>query len=102
MKDSVANVGADWIAVPMPAAEGYPEYKPGVNLNVYGYIYAKQGITNPEAIVVMLNHLVTDTQPHGCLMETVSFIKNITSWQQIRRSARQEPISDAVPDGGEY
>ena len=57
MKDSVANVGADWIAVPMPAAEGYPEYKPGVNLNVYGYIYAKQGITNPEAIVVMLNHL---------------------------------------------
>ena len=35
---------------------------------------------------------VTDTQPHGCLMETVSFIKNITSWQQIRRSARQEPI----------
>lgn len=57
MKDSVANVGADWIAVPMPAAEGYPEYKPGVNLNVYGYIYAKQGIKNPEAIVVMLNHL---------------------------------------------
>lgn len=57
MKDSVANVGADWAAVPMPAAEGYSEYKPGVNLNVYGYIYAKKGISNPEAIVVMLNHL---------------------------------------------
>ncbi len=57
MKDSVANVGADWKAVAMPAAEGYGEYKPGVNLNVYGYIYAKKGISNPEAIVVMLNHL---------------------------------------------
>ncbi|MCR5715417.1 MAG: extracellular solute-binding protein [Lachnospiraceae bacterium] len=57
MKDSVVNVGADWTAVPMPAAEGYGTYKPGVNLNVYGYIYAKKGISNPEAIVVMLNHL---------------------------------------------
>ena len=57
MKDSVANTGADWVAVPMPAAEGYSDYKPGVNLNVYGYIYAKKGIGNPEAIVVMLNHL---------------------------------------------
>lgn len=57
MKDSVVNVGADWTAVPMPAAEGYGVYKPGVNLNVYGYLYAKKGISNPEAIVVMLNHL---------------------------------------------
>lgn len=57
MKDSVVNVGADWAAVAMPAAEGYSEYKPGVNLNVYGYIYAKKGIEHPEAIVVMLNHL---------------------------------------------
>lgn len=57
MKDSVANVGADWTAVPMPAAEGYPDYKPGINLNVYGYLYAKKGISNPEAIVVMMNHV---------------------------------------------
>ena len=57
MKDSVANVGADWTAVAVPAAEGYGTYRPGVNLNVYGYIYAKKGISNPEAIVVMLNHL---------------------------------------------
>lgn len=58
MKDCVANVeGADWTAVPMPPAEGVEAYKPGVPLNVYGYIYAKKGIENPEAIVVMLNWL---------------------------------------------
>ncbi len=57
MKDSVVNVGADWAAVSMPAAEGYGAYKPGVSPNVYGYIYAKKGIEHPEAIVKMLNHL---------------------------------------------
>ena len=58
MKDCVANVdGADWTAVKMPPAEGVENYKPGVPLNVYGYIYAKKGIENPEAIVVMMNWL---------------------------------------------
>ena len=58
MKDCVANIdGADWTAVPMPAAEGVETYTPGVPLNVYGYIYAKKGIENPEAIIVMLNWL---------------------------------------------
>lgn len=57
MKDSVSNVNADWIPIAMPAAEGHAAYKAGVNANVYGYIYAKKGISNPEAIVVMLNHL---------------------------------------------
>lgn len=43
MKDCVANVdGADWTAVKMPPAEGLENYKPGVPLNVYGYIYAKK------------------------------------------------------------
>lgn len=58
MKDCVANVeGSDWTAVKMPPAEGVESYKPGVPLNVYGYIYAKKGIENPEAIVVMMNWL---------------------------------------------
>lgn len=58
MKDCVANIeGADWTAVKMPPAEGVETYKPGVPLNVYGYIYAKKGIENPEAIVVMMNWL---------------------------------------------
>lgn len=58
MKDCVANVDdADWTAVKMPPAEGVENYKPGVPLNVYGYIYAKKGIENPEAIVVMMNWL---------------------------------------------
>lgn len=58
MKDCVANVdGADWAAVKMPAAEGIDSYKAGVNLNVYGYLYVKKGIKNPEAAVVILNHL---------------------------------------------
>lgn len=58
MKDCISNVeGADWTAVKMPPAEGVDNYKPGVPLNVYGYIYAKKGIANPEAIVVMMNWL---------------------------------------------
>ena len=57
MKDSVANVGADWIALPMPPAEGVAKYTAGVPLNVYGYMYAKKGIANPEALVVMMNHV---------------------------------------------
>ncbi len=58
LKDCVANVdGADWTAVPFPAAESIGTYEPGVPLNVYGYIYAKKGIENPEAIVVMMNWL---------------------------------------------
>ncbi len=58
LKDCVANVeGSDWAAVKMPAAEGLDSYKAAVNLNVYGYLYVKKGIENPEAAVVMLNHL---------------------------------------------
>lgn len=58
MKDCVKNVeGADWIAVPMPPAEGVDAYKPGVPLNVYGYLYVKKGIEHPEAAIVMMNHV---------------------------------------------
>jgi putative aldouronate transport system substrate-binding protein len=58
LKDCVANVdGSDWTAVKMPPAEGVDSYKAAVNLNVYGYLYVKKGTTNPEAAVVMLNHL---------------------------------------------
>ena len=58
MKNCVANVeGSDWTPVAMPPAEGVDAYKPGVPLNVYGYIYAKEGIEHPEAIIVMMNWL---------------------------------------------
>lgn len=58
MKDCVKNVeGADWVAVKMPPAEGVEAYKPGVPLNVYGYLYVKKGIEHPEAAVVMMNHV---------------------------------------------
>ena len=58
MKDCVKNVeGADWAAVKMPPAEGVAAYKPGVPLNVYGYLYVKKGLEHPEAAVVMMNHL---------------------------------------------
>ncbi len=58
MKDCVKNVeGSDWIAVKMPPAEGVASYKPGVDLNVYGYMYARKGIEHPEAVVKMLNQV---------------------------------------------
>ncbi|RHP30254.1 hypothetical protein [Lachnotalea sp. AF33-28] len=58
MKDCVKNVeGADWVAVKMPPAEGVASYKPGVALNVYGYMYAKKGIEHPEAVVKMMNQV---------------------------------------------
>ena len=57
-KDCVKNVeGADWVAVKMPPAEGVASYKPGVALNVYGYMYAKKGIEHPEAVVKMMNQV---------------------------------------------
>ena len=92
MKDSVVNVGADWTAVAVPPAEGYGAYKPGVNLNVYGYIYAKKGISNPEAIVVMLNHL--------CDGYAAPWLSDGTSdfYQQYTALAADPDISKAGPN----
>lgn len=92
MKDSMANVGADWKAVPMPAAEGYSDYKPGVNLNVYGYIYAKKGIEHPEAIVVMLNHLC-DGYAAPWLADSESVF-----YQRYNELAADSEISKAGPN----
>jgi hypothetical protein len=56
--DSIRNnPELEWETISFPAAEGISEYKPGVPLNVYGYYYIKKGYENPEALVVMLNHV---------------------------------------------
>lgn len=118
MKDCVANIeGADWSAVKMPPAEGVESYKPGVPLNTYGYIYAKKGIENPEAIVVMMNWLadgyaigVEDNEFYIRYNELLadpkiaetSGVNNLMPFQMAANINWGETFTEAVANGDEH
>lgn len=48
----------EWEAISLPAAEAGEKFVPGVPLNVYGYFYVRKDYENPEALVVMMNHVM--------------------------------------------
>ncbi|WP_455616992.1 hypothetical protein [Eisenbergiella sp.] len=102
MKDCVKNIeGADWVAVKMPPAEGIESYRPGIALNVNGYLYAKKGLEHPEALIVMMNHLCDGYAAPYLAKEPTDFYKKYNELAQIDE-VRDAGANNLMPFQMEY
>ena len=97
LKDCVANVdGADWIAVEMPASESLDQYMTPVELNTAGYLYVRKGFENPEAVVVMMNHVCDGYAAPWLVGEDTDFA---AGYQKIAADPKYKnvPVNDMMP-----
>lgn len=111
---------ADWVAVPMPTADG-SDIHPQISLKILGYVVVSKKCEHPEAVVRMLNfwcdawsgdeysdYLVEDSDGavsfplHWVMLKTYYPLKNLDSHLKVAKAVEKDDPSELNQEQKQY